>query len=271
MDRASPGRARWCSRPTTNSSCAARPAPASITPGRLALGRTVEDAGAQADLALENLTDPARRGGLVARRGLQAHGLHQRSRLPLRRLSDDRQAFPQLCGRSRPGIITNAFARPEVLFELDVAGAAQAGGHAHRAAAALPFERRALWPPRPEARLRVLHGCEGRRPGDPARPDRRRARRGHARRRRRQRRRPSRRCDNVAMLLADAGAAMPDECREGDGLCDRPRLSRTGQRGRAAPPCRHRTRLHGRYREGARQPGAPDGGRHHGRSAEQRR
>ena len=85
----------------------------------IGLGRTAEDAGAQADLALENLTTLLEEAG---------SSIDEVCKLTVY-ISDRayRSAVYPMIGRHfrhvRPvstGIITNAFARPEVLFELDV-------------------------------------------------------------------------------------------------------------------------------------------------------
>ena len=79
--------------PTRSSSCAGRPARASTIPGCQAKGRSLADAGAQADLAMTNLATPPWRGRRLDGGCLQDHGLYQRPRLSPGRLSDDRQAF----------------------------------------------------------------------------------------------------------------------------------------------------------------------------------
>ncbi|HKH32773.1 MAG TPA: Rid family hydrolase [Beijerinckiaceae bacterium] len=87
--------------------------------GTIGLGRTVEDAGAQADLALENLATLLKEAG---------SSLDEVCKLTVY-ISDRayRSAVYPMIGKHlrdvRPvstGIVTSAFARPEVLFELDV-------------------------------------------------------------------------------------------------------------------------------------------------------
>ena len=115
---------------------------------------------------------PARRGGLVARRGLQAHGLHQRSRLPLRRLPNDRQAFPR-CAAGPDGHHHEHLRAPRRSCSSSMcrccekmAGTRTSGaGPTIRAPRAMATWARSF-------DCEVLHGCEGRAAGDPARPDR---------------------------------------------------------------------------------------------------
>jgi enamine deaminase RidA (YjgF/YER057c/UK114 family) len=98
--------------------------------GTVAPGRTVEDAGAQADLALENLATLLNEAGSF---------LDEVCKLTVY-ISDRayRSAVYPLIGKHfgkvRPvstGIIVNAFARPEVLFELDVQVLRKHGGQPH--------------------------------------------------------------------------------------------------------------------------------------------
>jgi enamine deaminase RidA (YjgF/YER057c/UK114 family) len=98
--------------------------------GSIGLGRTVEDAGAQADLAVENLTTLLKEAG---------SSLDEVCKLTV--YINDRAYRPAvypMIGKHfrdvRPvstGIITSAFARPEVLFELDVQVLRRHAGRAH--------------------------------------------------------------------------------------------------------------------------------------------
>jgi enamine deaminase RidA (YjgF/YER057c/UK114 family) len=98
--------------------------------GTVGLARTVADAGAQADLALQNLTTLLDEAG---------SSLNDVCKLTVY-ISDRayRAAVYPMIGKHfrdvRPvstGIITSAFARPEVLFELDVQALRKSGGRAH--------------------------------------------------------------------------------------------------------------------------------------------
>jgi enamine deaminase RidA (YjgF/YER057c/UK114 family) len=98
--------------------------------GTVGLARTVSDAGAQADLALQNLTTLLDEAG---------SSLDDVCKLTVY-ISDRayRAAVYPMIGKHfrdvRPvstGIITSAFARPEVLFELDVQALRKSGGRAH--------------------------------------------------------------------------------------------------------------------------------------------
>jgi enamine deaminase RidA (YjgF/YER057c/UK114 family) len=98
--------------------------------GTIGLGRTVEDAGAQADLALEDLATLLDEAG---------SSLDEVCKLTVY-ISDRayRSAVYPMIGKHfrnvRPvstGIITNAFARPEVLFELDVQVLRKHAGRPH--------------------------------------------------------------------------------------------------------------------------------------------
>ena len=98
--------------------------------GTVGLARTVADAGAQADLALQNLTTLLDEAG---------SSLDDVCKLTVY-ISDRayRAAVYPMIGKHfrdvRPvstGIITSAFARPEVLFELDVQALRKSGGRAH--------------------------------------------------------------------------------------------------------------------------------------------
>ena len=176
--------------------------------GTIGLGRTVEDAGAQADLALENLTTLLEEAG---------SSLDEVCKLTVY-ISDRayRSAVYPMIGKHfravRPvstGIITNTFARPEVLFELDVQVLRKDGGHAHERLR--PYHSSAaryghlgqkldceFCMAVKAGRRVILRGQTGvgldevmRGAGDPAVQ-------------------AEQAIDNVAMLLADAGAAMRD-------------------------------------------------------------
>jgi enamine deaminase RidA (YjgF/YER057c/UK114 family) len=99
--------------------------------GTAGLGRTIADAGLQADLALENLTTLLKEAG---------SSLDDVCKLTVY-ISDRayRSAVYPMIGKHfrnvRPvstGIIVNAFARPEVLFELDVQAVRPCEGRSHQ-------------------------------------------------------------------------------------------------------------------------------------------
>ena len=170
-------------------------------------------------------------------------------------------------GEVRPvstGIVTTAFARPDILFEIDVVAIREAGRRAARAAAAVPFRAA---PATARRRSRSTASSAWRwSPGD------RVILRGQTGMgldeklygaRRRRRRRPSRRW------------TMSRRCspRPAPGSPTSPRRPSTSPSATIWPAVnaavlkrlrRHRAGLHDARREGAREPRPPDGGRRHG-------
>ena len=114
---------------------------------------------------------------------------------------------------------------------------ANSGGEPHRASAALSFKRGAIWPPRPEARLRVLHGRDGRPARHPARPDRHRAWTRSCTAPATRRRRPSRRWTMSRCCSPRPARSLSDVVKATVYVTDRAFLDR-GERDRPAPPRR---------------------------------
>ena len=211
---------------------------------------------------MTNLTTVAGGGWRRAGGHLQDHGLYQRSRLPLGRLSGDRQASRRRSGRSRPA------SSPPVSR-----GPTSCSSSTSRSCASRPARRIGACVPTiraPHATVikassstassawrwsRATGSSCAARPAwastrssmAPATP----------------RRRPSRRCDNVETLLQEAGARLGDVVKATVYVTDRAFLAER-QRGRDAPARRSRAGLHVRDREGAREPRAADGSRHLG-------
>ena len=142
-------------------------------------GRRPEDAATQADVALTNLATLLREAG---------SGMHEVSKITVY-ISDRayRAAVYPVIGRHfrgihpvSTGIIVPGFARPDILFEIDVQVLRQQGGPHQRVRRYHSNAVQIRLQPAGH-RLRLLHGRARRQPGNPARSDRRRPQRGDAR------------------------------------------------------------------------------------------
>ena len=203
-------------------------------------GFTVADAAAQADQAMKN-----------ARVLLEEAGSGFHDVMKTRIYIGDRayrEAVYQTLGKHfgdtypcSTGLIMRGFARPEILFEIDMAIIREPG---HAAPAPAPVPHRRGLPGRTEARHAVLQVGAGRQRRAPARPDRLHP----GRRVPVSRAIPAAQADqamrNIAVLLEEAGASMNDVCKIHTFIAaPRPPRDHLPRR-RAAPggraPVRHR-------------------------------